>query len=340
MKFSSSRVRKRGFTLIELLVVIAIIAILVALLLPAVQQAREAARRSQCKNNLKQIGLSLHNYNDVHSTLPPGVHGMRGGNDNNGWGFSWYYSILPFGDQATLFESLTIGGTHPGYVGGGSGGAINRPLAREARIPWMLCPSTTARTRGTGNGGSIDMPSYAGVEGALNFTGPTPAESFTSGHPEHGNANSGRGRFARGGALRNAAHTKFRDVVDGTTNQILVAEVCGIMPTATGGRETRLTAGWPHGWLMGTTRCNQGHNERHFNLVTFRHPINFEGPWVNNNFGIEHNNGHNKPFGSEHTGGAHILLLDGGTRFLSENADMVTISRLCTRDDGGELGDF
>ena len=85
------RTDRRGFTLIELLVVIAIIAILVALLLPAVQQAREAARRSTCKNQLKQIGIGLHNYHDIHNTLPPG--GMTGGNE-----LSWQVMILPFID--------------------------------------------------------------------------------------------------------------------------------------------------------------------------------------------------------------------------------------------------
>src|SRR4051812_6730319 len=93
---------KRGFTLIELLVVIAIIAVLIALLLPAVQQAREAARRSQCKNNLKQIGLALHNYHDTANTLPPGWIGdPTGSNAGNRWG--WGTMILPYLDQAPLY---------------------------------------------------------------------------------------------------------------------------------------------------------------------------------------------------------------------------------------------
>src|SRR6056297_1446776 len=87
---------KRGFTLIELLVVIAIIAILVALLLPAVQQAREAARRSSCKNNLKQLGLAMHNYHDVHDCFPLGmVHRIN-----------WRVSILPYLEQSTIFNQL------------------------------------------------------------------------------------------------------------------------------------------------------------------------------------------------------------------------------------------
>ncbi|MDA1018298.1 MAG: DUF1559 domain-containing protein [Planctomycetota bacterium] len=88
--------RKSGFTLIELLVVIAIIAILVALLLPAVQQAREAARRSSCKNNMKQIGLALHNYHDTFSQFPPGTR-------HRGWGNSFWISILPQSEQGVVF---------------------------------------------------------------------------------------------------------------------------------------------------------------------------------------------------------------------------------------------
>ena len=107
---SSGSKSRRGFTLIELLVVIAIIAILVALLLPAVQQAREAARRSQCKNNLKQIGLAMHNYHDVHNTLPPGIIGVdrtNGPHNINGSNsFGWGTMILPMLDQVNLYKEL------------------------------------------------------------------------------------------------------------------------------------------------------------------------------------------------------------------------------------------
>ncbi|MCA9081101.1 MAG: DUF1559 domain-containing protein [Planctomycetaceae bacterium] len=98
---SSKPKSTRGFTLIELLVVIAIIAILIALLLPAVQQAREAARRSQCKNNLKQIGLAMHNYHDTHRTMPLG-----GATDK----YAWSVFILPFADQAPLYNAISPNG--------------------------------------------------------------------------------------------------------------------------------------------------------------------------------------------------------------------------------------
>ncbi|MEQ9070724.1 MAG: DUF1559 domain-containing protein, partial [Gimesia chilikensis] len=123
--------RPRGFTLIELLVVIAIIAILIALLLPAVQQAREAARRTSCKNNLKQLGLGLHNYHDTHGCYPPGYI-YRPGASGNQLGFGWVAMILPMIDQANLYNEFNF----------------NLPIfdaanltAREKQIPGLLCPS-------------------------------------------------------------------------------------------------------------------------------------------------------------------------------------------------------
>ncbi len=110
----SRQFKRTGFTLIELLVVIAIIAILIALLLPAVQQAREAARRSQCKNNLKQIGLAMHNYHEIYQTFPPGIVSVTNAagpcvsNGNNTWGWGTY--LLPQMDQAPMFQQLAPNG--------------------------------------------------------------------------------------------------------------------------------------------------------------------------------------------------------------------------------------
>src|SRR5277367_746607 len=106
-------VRRRGFTLIELLVVIAIIAVLIALLLPAVQSAREAARRIQCVNNLKQLGLAMHNYQSAINTLPQGMNG-------DAWG-TWLNAILPYVEQQNLFSAWNSYGNNsglPGYVDG------------------------------------------------------------------------------------------------------------------------------------------------------------------------------------------------------------------------------
>src|SRR5579864_5723515 len=124
---------KRGFTLIELLVVIAIIAVLVALLLPAVQQAREAARRSQCKNNLKQVGLALQNYHGSRNTFPPGyVSTFDGSGNDTGPGWGWGAMILPELDQAPLQNGISF--TQPIE-------AAANATARVTTLSASLCPS-------------------------------------------------------------------------------------------------------------------------------------------------------------------------------------------------------
>jgi len=148
---------KKGFTLIELLVVIAIIAILIALLLPAVQQAREAARRSQCKNNLKQIGLGLMNYHDVHKTLPPGVTVASnivppgGTNMTTSNGLAWTYHILPFFDQAPLFKKINSKVAYNNAANIVNGKAYASTILTAAR-----CPSDSGPDQDT-SGGVPDM---------------------------------------------------------------------------------------------------------------------------------------------------------------------------------------
>lgn len=140
-----STTNRRGFTLIELLVVIAIIAILIALLLPAVQQAREAARRSQCRNNLKQIGLALHNYHDNYNAFPPGALAMNvttgvayklgdaePSRSNVGGGWGWSTFILPFIDQAPLYSSLNPNGNNF---------PLNPTALTRTILPVYICPS-------------------------------------------------------------------------------------------------------------------------------------------------------------------------------------------------------
>ncbi|MDP1796291.1 MAG: DUF1559 domain-containing protein, partial [Planctomycetaceae bacterium] len=129
MEFKMSRSR-RAFTLIELLVVIAIIAILIALLLPAVQQAREAARRTQCRNHLKQVGLALHNYLDAHTVFPPSYCVVPGVTSTVGGQWSMFARILPYLDQANL-QNL---------VNWNVASATHGNVA-TTRIPTYLCPS-------------------------------------------------------------------------------------------------------------------------------------------------------------------------------------------------------
>jgi prepilin-type N-terminal cleavage/methylation domain-containing protein len=194
--------RHRGFTLIELLVVIAIIAVLIALLLPAVQQAREAARRSQCKNNMKQLGLGLHNYHDTFNTFPPGwvtritdpvYNNNRFGNGR----FAWSMFILPYADQASIYNLQDF--SLDDQPDGNNTNKLNTPLSM------YRCPSDTgARTGAKTWGRSNYLGNYGNTVPA--------AHAFDE--------------FANGIFFGNST-IKMRDITDGTSNTLLVGE-CSI----------------------------------------------------------------------------------------------------------------
>ncbi|MCA9033730.1 MAG: DUF1559 domain-containing protein [Planctomycetaceae bacterium] len=283
----------RGFTLIELLVVIAIIAILIALLLPAVQQAREAARRSQCKNNMKQLGLAFHNYYDVHNCLPP--YCVAGGvgyaqEVNQNW--SYLSMILPQLEQANLYEQLRVGQSNL--------------VPRQAMT--VLTDYTSA------NAGSVE---------AL-FTSPLPFYLCPSANGEEVNKyqyNMGTAMYAgnnqiftqpNAGGRRGALSYRWNDIVDGTSNTLLMGEKALMS-------QPLLSVGavWGAGRVCGNRLC----------IVAAQCPMNtpFDGSWDSaNNCYIE-----NSPstlvsrasLSSPHTGGAQMLLCDGSVRFVSENVD-------------------
>ncbi|MEX1040699.1 MAG: DUF1559 domain-containing protein [Pirellulaceae bacterium] len=190
----SNRVSSRdGFTLVELLVVIAIIGVLVALLLPAVQQAREAARRMQCSNNLKQLGLALHNYHDTHQSFPPRKHGTTA-NDGR---LSAYISLLPFFEQGAMYDLIAAGEPGNGIPPFG-----NYPW--QAWAPWDISPQ------------NLKCPSESFSGSAQNHAN----YSFSAGDLVLNNLNSEtpRGLFGR---IRG---TRFADITDGTSNTIALSE--------------------------------------------------------------------------------------------------------------------
>jgi len=292
------RSRRKGFTLIELLVVIAIIAILIALLLPAVQQAREAARRTQCRNNLKQFGLALHNYHDTHRVFPPGqLH--RGtwdgtGPDNagaggtGGTGFAWTAMILPFIDQAPLYNQFNLNVPISNPV---AGGLTNRALAATV-VPYARCPSDIApQTANVGNAGD---PGEIRPQATASYKASAGAFDGNQGLYPHSNQNRANGCFYRDSTL------SIRDIIDGTSNQILVGEVTW---------DTR---------LGGTT------NTRNFGAVA---PANGYANGNSNRLMAVAEYGINDKtriapaitFSSLHVGGAHFLFGDGTVKFVSEN---------------------
>ena len=365
---------KKGFTLIELLVVIAIIAILIALLLPAVQQAREAARRSQCKNNLKQIGLSLMNYHDVHKTLPPGVTVAAGaaavttptpspvkasyGASNY---LAWTYHILPFFDQAPLFKKIdskihfTV--------------APNAALAKTI-LTATRCPSDSGPDQDTA-GGVEDM-------GLANYVG-----NYGVGMPdENVNPRSVQGILGANTKVR------IRDCKDGMSNVILAAErrnpsVCGSWAVpggpvnalgalggctfwaatngAVGGVATTEPANGqgPAPTAAGTAAMYQVLGTTHSG-ITGTIPLvgNTATPAVAWRVGVpgtvkinkslenvntmsgDYQNATTVGFSSWHTGGMQAVLGDGTVRFLSENIDSTIYENLSRRSDGKTLGEF
>jgi len=169
--------RTRGFTLVELLVVIAIIGVLVALLLPAVQAAREAARRTSCTNNQKQLGIALHNHHDTFGRFPPGSANDRTPFGTHatgaGWGSGWKVYLLPYIEQSSIYNQMVFDGTNSGYTH-----AANMALVNRVTIPAYRCPSSVLPEfyTSSNNAGSIQMfTSYVGIAGA---SGAAPFNAF------------------------------------------------------------------------------------------------------------------------------------------------------------------
>lgn len=354
--------RQRGFTLIELLVVIAIIAILIALLLPAVQQAREAARRTQCRNNLKQIGLALHNYESSSGMLPAGCSFgavPRGGAGTNSFGPAFIGMLLPYLDNAPAFNGMTWSGKSPGYVGEApatSAGALNKPFAMKANPP-VTCPSYAEP--GT-QPDREKYSNYAGIAGAADMTSFNETRIFP--HLQ----GAGTAKSSGGGMLGPNSFVRFSAVTDGMSNTMMVGEQ-GVKLIRLDGTYSWIfpsqgaaTAGGSNytGWLIGCRVEGQpptidgnlndsesgtqgpGGGYRFFNVTTIRYRIRQE-PFADTIFpGMSSSMGANNPLGSFHTGGTHALLGDGGVRFLSENMDLETLKKLATRDDGQPIGDF
>lgn len=285
--------RRSGFTLIELLVVIAIIAVLIALLLPAVQQAREAARRSQCKNNMKQIGLAFHNYLDVHKRFPPYCVAGPSATINQDTYHNWSYlsQILPFLDQAPLYNQIGVGQT---------------PLIPFAALTtptdYLTAPTGSQEKLFTTTISTYICPSANG--GVYNqFQNNLGTAMYAGNHQI----------FIQPGAVnRGAVAFPLSDIVDGTSNTLLVGEKA--LMTA-----PFLSVGTVWGSGVG---CNASR----LCIVSAHMPMNtgFDGThdatnlcYIENTPGLATR----ANLCSPHVGGAHMLLCDGSVRFVSENID-------------------
>jgi prepilin-type N-terminal cleavage/methylation domain-containing protein len=306
-------VHRRAFTLIELLVVIAIIAVLISLLLPAVQQAREAARRTQCKNNLKQIGLALHNYEGSHRVFPPSsTSALRRGVwewPANGPAdprirlHSFASLILPYIDQANMYNQIDYSVS--------SLAVVNRMVASQ-KLPFYLCPSYTGRQVSTDplyvttvGFSEFAIRNYVamGARTVLGLSGAIPAE----------------------GVMYPGSRNGFRDVTDGTSNTIVIAET----------REENASV-----WIDGTSAAvvarwtDLTRPDLAGGTVSINYTPYFPGGIFPQSIGQAYGPS------SQHEGGAHHLLGDGSVRFISENLDVMLYDSLVTRAGGEVVGEF
>lgn len=314
----------RGFTLVELLVVIAIIGILVGLLLPAVQAAREAARRMSCSNNLKQIGLALHNYNSTFNSLPAAAHWKSGdilstaapANAAQARNFTWIASILPYCEQTALYNSINFG--LPLWGPGTPQRLPDGSNIVSKRIPTFECPSDPAFGGGPNRHG-LAWTNYAGAEGYDWWRRPN--------HPISGVFNLN-------------TYTKFSAITDGTSNTLAVVEcstqgfqpnpgVAGHLKTGggiprTGGSDNAvfrslLLATNTNGDV--TTSWNLPNPQGNISGFWWRASPHAMQPTFLHCFGINNNW---PGASSRHTSGAQSVYVDGSVHFLSENIDYPT----------------
>lgn len=315
-----SQRRSRAFTLVELLVVIAIIGVLVGLLLPAVQAAREAVRRTQCANNLKQLGLAMHGYHDVHRVFP---HGF-GVNQE-----FWSALILPQLEQTGLHQSLNWTNSalvNSAYATDWTNYDSPNRTACETVISVFRCPSMAQDEHLDYNTIARRVPvSYRGVAGAR--VSSDDASTRPSGYNSTGFTALEQTNLD--GILYGASRIGFRDILDGSTNTILIGESYTDCDYVKDGQAMDYfaffgpqMATWVPGKQTGTE-----HSEGLGSAVV---PINSrKNPAVHGAL-VE------MSFGSYHTGGAMFSIADGSVRFMTESLDIAVYQALATRA-GGEV---
>jgi prepilin-type N-terminal cleavage/methylation domain-containing protein/prepilin-type processing-associated H-X9-DG protein len=337
--------RPRAFTLIELLVVIAIIAILIGLLLPAVQKIRDAANRMSCSNNLKQIGLALHNHHDTFGTLPPG--GMQTGTNGTRCYTNWAVEILPFVEMDNLYKryrQLEFNET-----------ANNNAVGRE-RVKTYECPSDPLRgllerpQTGPGNGLQWMHGSYRAVSGRSGAIGRAFWDTFEAQfwppnntmYPEWRGALHGTSAAYNGVPAQNASGPggaplsqmggpeTFASVSDGLSNTLMVGEWTsrpGTVPSGfddAGTQATRRATFWAYTYAS----YNQS-------------SISTESRVLNNDYvrcvttpGQGGSNPCKRSFGSFHTGGMNFVMCDGSVKFIRSNVDINLLAFMATISDG------
>lgn len=298
--------RAPGFTLIELLVVIAIIGGLFGLLLPAVQAARESARRNACLNNFKQVGLALHVYHDVSTSFPPGVSGPACGTQIPAWddpntGLSFLVRILPFMEETALFERCDL---KKKYNEAPFTTVVNGVSINETRIGGLVCPSASVfKSLNTAEPDWSTTHVYAvlGPRGTNPATG-TDYLQCTSG---------GFGGPAMQGVLGINSKQSLKDVTDGSSSTFLTGELSW--------DGANVFRAWTRGYDSGA--CASG--------KSLWYPLRSTPYGAQNTF-------NSVSFGSNHPQGCHFGMADGSVRFINESVSLQTLTSLASRN-GGEV---
>ncbi|PQO31167.1 prepilin-type cleavage/methylation domain-containing protein [Blastopirellula marina] len=317
----------KGFTLVELLVVIAIIGVLIALLLPAVQQAREAARRMQCSNNLKQIGIAVHNYHDVFGKFPSAMMldrarlAVSSCPEGQCGTWTWTAFILPQVEQDNLYELLQVGSL-PGEV---SLGDATRLAAAKTGFDGYRCPSSSGPDQNT----ERKVPSGSG-DSSADCTG-SGCDAIALANYVGANDSNTLDRDTWNGFMAKDTNGRvftFSDMIDGTSNTIAIGERTWKLADRTLRAGTQLVA---NGDTANHSR--QGHS---YVTAGGRWPIN-----------CTNSQDCDRGFSSNHPGGAQFLFVDGSVHFLPETIDHDTDTAvdsvyeyLICKDDGNPIGEY
>jgi prepilin-type N-terminal cleavage/methylation domain-containing protein len=313
-----------GFTLVELLVVIAIIGILIALLLPAVQAAREAARRSECQNRLKQLGLAAHNYHEAHGKFPPGVLLFNDGANfcpprggTNETGASWLVLLLPYLEQDAKYREFNFSLRFPGRF---------NLLAQSANgqfqfkpLPLVRCPSNPRSS------GDAVITDYLGSAGG----GCTTLTAAQCGNLPLADCQGGAGRlyFSNGVFFRNKS-IRMADIRDGTSNVYLAGETKYMRVPSDAGVGTNYPS-----WAAGADLRANGTDSSYQTMAAASLPINTPSLPTDSGFFM-------RLFGSYHPGGCLMMMADTSVRFISENGDVNAHRLLGSRADGIATGEL
>lgn len=319
------RLLRCAFTLLELLIAIVIIGVLAALLLPTIQNARESARSVSCKNNLRQIGIALLNYESVNAAFPIGAKSHRSLTfPPVSFGTSWWVDLLPHLEQSTVYDRFDRRSPHHGW-------ALlhleNGRLIDGLQLKSMHCPSSPLEPLRLVGNFQLMMPSYVGIAGATNHDG------FSESRVSKCCTPLVDGQIGAGGVLIPNLSISSKQITDGASYTIIVGEASDYASNEQG-TAFRIDGGFLPGWIMGTTVIGTPPDYSYpypsWNITTIRYPINtrkYDLP------GIYHDHGANNPLVSPHVGGLNVLHAAGAVRFVKETLDVGTLKSLATRDD-------